>query len=151
MELDDGQIYIYNQDYKIPNTKGLFVIVSFLGSQPHSIRDNIIEDVNGSLLEEINMNSITQFQIDIQSKDSSARLRNEEIIVALNSNISQQAQELHKFKIARMPSAFNDTSITEQPAMYNKFSITINVYTWKKNLKTVDYYNDISFNSTTEN
>ena len=146
MQLDSGQIWIYNQDYKIPNTTGLFVIVSLLGTRPYGLRQNEIENQDGSMSEEQTLNAISQYQIDIQSKDNSARLRKEEVLFALTSNLSQQLQEQYFFRIAKIPNSFENTSLTEEPSMYTKFSLTLNVFSWNKNVKNIDYYNNPEFN-----
>jgi len=146
MILDANQIWLYNQDYKIPNTLGLFVIIQFLGGRPSSISESFSDNISGGLQETLIVNMINQYQIDIQSKNNDAKGRKEEIIMALNSTISQQMQEKYQFKIANITNTFSNTSLAEDPSMYTKFSININVFEWKNKTKDVDYYNqfDIS-------
>ena len=98
MELDDSQIWIYNQDYKIPNTAGLFVVVSLLGTRPYGLRQNEIENEDGSMSEEQILNTISQYQIDIQSKDNSARLKKEEVLLSLNAKIKHTEELMNAFQ-----------------------------------------------------
>ncbi len=128
MVLDEDHCNIYNQKYRIPPDEGLFVVVSIIGSHPFGVVSRWVNQPNSNeLVEEQGLNVVEMLQIDIFSKDPSARRRAHEVIFALNSNRAQQACDLYQFSIGRLPTSFNDISFLEASARLNRYALAFNV------------------------
>jgi hypothetical protein len=142
---------VRDQNFKAPNTPGIFIVVGSMGPQPISAvtymktGNPITWDQNGQTFDaqgqtydqtvesEIEVNEVQlaeQIQIDVMSRDNSAIMRNFEVVAALNSFYSKQQQELYSFKISRLPHSMINTSAAEGPAQYNRYTLTFTVFSW---------------------
>ena len=143
MSLQDGQIYIYNQDFKLPSTNGLFVVIqqesSELGASNTKtiVVDNVLKENTYQLVKE-------EYAINIMSQNAEARQRKEEVLLALVSTYSQQKQDLYQIKIAQSPTSFVNVSELEGGSMLNRFVINISVLSWYQKTKTIPYYDQFS-------
>lgn len=159
--LTTEQIWIYNQDFVMPSTSGLFVVVGFGWSKTISSRNEIKETVDESevttVLELQCCNVLENIVISLMSKNSEARQRKNEILAALSSYYAQQIQEKYSFKIGRIPTNFINVSDAEGSTTINRYNITIPVYVWYEKEKQIstgdgaDYYNDFTGNVQVEN
>lgn len=141
MGLNDQSVWVQNQNKKIPQTPGIFVIVGQVGWKPYGVnveevpvtvtRPSPLEPLY-TLKEVITVSAQQMMQIDIMSRDNSALERQWEILAALASTYSVQKQEENCFQIAKLPSSFMDTSSAEGSAILNRFTITINCFVWYK-------------------
>lgn len=147
MALADGSIFIYNQDFKLPETKGLFIILSYLGA-PKTLANNneITVDQSGDVYENQYLNQLENIAIDVMSRDTTARTRKEEVLLALNSVYSNQQQELYQFKIFTNPSSFIDVSEAEGAARINRYQAMVPMMTSYRKSKKIEYYNRFSYN-----
>jgi len=57
----------------------------------------------------------------IMSQNNDARARRQEILFALNSTRAEQLQEKYGFKIANLPTTFNDTSYVEGASRLTRY------------------------------
>lgn len=146
MALEDGQIFIYNQNFKLPSVSGLFIVIQQTSSQNFASNNNFVPTEAGA---DENMAILTreEYAINILSKDESARQRKEEIILALNSNYSQNQQGLYQFQIGRISNGFTNVSELEGANVINRFVINIALKAHYSKSIATDYY-DTFTNST---
>ena len=132
MQLTDEQIWIFNQNIKIPNTKGLFVVVGFDDASGGIISNtNTVVSTEAGMTEEQRVVARVGIRVDILSRDNSALNRKFEILQAIKSVYSQQQQEKNSFKIFGLPSLFANTSSAEGGSMLNRFTIIIICHAWQ--------------------
>lgn len=140
MDLDDTQVWLWDQKRKIPNDSKLYVTIGVLTAKPfgNSIR---YEDAGDAGL---NSFQYTNFQatvsIDIQSRGTAARDRKEEVIMALQSVYAQQQQESNGFQLPRVSSTFVNLSEIDGAAIPYRFNISINMLYAVRKTKAVPYF-----------
>ncbi len=88
-------------------------------------------------------------QISILSRSNAAIMRHWEIIGALQSLYSEQAQEANSFKIFRIPQSFVNASSAEGGSTLNRFSITVSAFVWYYKERVLprtggDFYDDFT-------
>lgn len=146
MTLTDDQIFIYNQDFKLPETSGLFVILQYNSSQNYSSVNEFIPAPEGTDTAEESISMLTKedYTINVISKNDEARQRKEEVILSLNSNYSQNQQGTYQFQIARISNSFVNVSELEGAGMINRFAINISLLAhYNKTIDTV-FYDDFT-------
>lgn len=139
MRLSDQNVWVRDQNKKIPDGTGIFIAVGCVGWKPiavNTLEESIVipkpdPQPDISTLKEI-ITTIAQeyIQIDIMSRDNAALMRQMEILSSLASTYSIQQQEKNSFKIFRLPIRFDNTSFAEGGSMLNRFSITIAANVW---------------------
>jgi hypothetical protein len=140
MSLSDSQVWIYNSDFKIPNTDGLYIVIEFLNSKTKASNSEIVNST-GEMVEYQETVTREDIQIDVCSKNKESRQRKNEVTLALSGMYSQQLQEEQKFRIFSIPSNFTNTSKAEGSAMITRFSITVKCLCWyRKEVIHKDYY-----------
>ena len=146
MSLTDEQIWIYNQDFKIPETSGLFILLQYGDSQNYSSTNEFVPADEGTegAQETIAVLNKESYIINVVSKNDEARQRKEEVIMSLNSNYSQDQQGLYQFQIARVTNSFTNVSELEGAGMLNRFALNISLLAhYSKTIDTV-YYDDFT-------
>ena len=139
LELTDDRVLLYNQKWTLPNEDDIFIYIAPTTSKVISSRTTYVND--GLTFKEVqDLNLRENIAINIFSKDSSARTRKEEIIMALISDKAQQDQEKYSFKIAAIPDTFIDLSSVEATARLNRYAITIPVFSWRTKEKDAVYF-----------
>ena len=144
MSLANERVVVYNQKWTLPNDSDIFISLG-LGTSKVFANRNSTEDREAGFYEVQEINVRESIVIDILSKDSTARERKEEILLALRSVFSQQQQEINSLKIANIPDSFNDISVVEAAARLNRYNITIGVLSWRKKEKVVEYYDSYEY------
>lgn len=148
LELGENAAWISNQNKKIPNDNGLYVVAGMVDSRVVSNVNTFVPTVDG-------MNEIQQLQmreniqIDIFSRDTAALTRRHEVIAALNSFYAQQKQEEYNFRIFSIPPTFINSSSAEGGSNINRFSIIIACHTFFRKEKVIqsddgDYFDEFS-------
>ena len=94
LSLNDGQIFIYNQNFKLPETSGLFIIIQYNSSQEYSSNSEFVPTESGAN-ELISSQVREEYTINVLSRDDTARTKKEEVKMALNSNYSQNQQGIY--------------------------------------------------------
>jgi len=141
MGLDQDHIYLYNQKWRMPPDEGLYVIVGFMGARAFGAKTWYENDpVTQELTEVQSVNQQEMYSIDLLSRDSSARIRKQEVILALNSTYAQQMMEQYNFKIANLPVTFNDVSELEATAILNRYQLAFNALVVYRKVKSVQFY-----------
>jgi hypothetical protein len=116
MELSQENIWIRDQNRKIPNDKGMYVVVGMVDAKPYSAQSNLethFTEGSDPIPFEVEVSRIQtreNIQIDIMSRSADAISRRWELLLALNSIYSKQQQEQFGFKISRLPANFVNTS-----------------------------------------
>ncbi|WP_299074737.1 hypothetical protein [uncultured Paraglaciecola sp.] len=146
MDLDSQRVWIRDQNKKIPQGDGLFVIVGMISSKPFSVNKYSTPTDDDTGLKEIQtVIAQEQIQIDIISRNTDAITRRYEILTALNSTYAVQKMEAGNFKIFKMPTAFLNASEAEGGSRINRFSVTVTAHVWYRKeieLASGDFYND---------
>ena len=89
-------------------------------------------------IKEIVVNNL--MQIDIRSRDLSARQRRLEVLTALESVYAKQMQEKWMCRIFEIPTDFRNASMLEGTAHIYRYTATIVVQHMNRFVKDVDYY-----------
>ena len=137
MGLDTQQIFIYNQNFKIPETGGIFVVIQFNSSKVYSNNNEYIEATDEELL---TTQTKEEYTVNVMSKDSTARTRKEEVIMALNFNYSRNQQELYQFKIGKITGDFLNVSEVEGAAVINRFALPLTLLAHYSKTLSTDIY-----------
>lgn len=145
MEIDVERVYIYNQDFKIPSIMDLFIVIEYKGSKNFSSnsRFTATEEADSGK-EEISVLTSEIFTINVFSKSEEARLRKEEVPMALTSILAQQQQEIFQYQIGYVARNFLNISELEGAGMLNRFAIDIGVNIWRAKDLSVNYYDTFS-------
>lgn len=144
MNLQDDQIWIYNQKVDIPNDKRLYVVVSLRSETV--IGNNIEEkDVTSGEEEVIWSNVVSDIGIELFSYNVNALNRRYEVLSSMRSTYSIQKQEALNFNIGRRPIAFFDSSFLAPSArLYSFYFMYRLTHVESSANRTVDYYDDFS-------
>ena len=141
MGLTDQQIFIYNQNFKIPETSGIFVVVQYNTSQIYANNNEFLDATQEELL---TTQTREDYTINVMSCDDTARTRKEEVILALNSNYSRNQQELYQFKIGRITGSFTNVSELEGAAVINRFALPVSLLAHYNKTLSADYYDNFT-------
>ena len=126
MDLPADRVFLYNQDAALEPDDDIYVNVGLLGAKPFGVSVKVVDDPVLGLVEQQMMNVQEIYSILIYSKSGAARQRAHEIILALNGQAAQQAQERYSFKIGNLPTSFVDVSEVEETYRLNRYSLTFN-------------------------
>ena len=135
--LPSGRTYIWDQKIMEPKDFGLYVIIRILSEKPFSNTRRLNAD-GTSVTQSTNIKST--LQIDIKSRGTDARLRKEEVVMALNSIYSQQQQVANSFLIAPLVSQINTINTEDGTAIPYHFSFDCTIQYFKQKIKTIAYF-----------
>lgn len=137
MELADGQIMLGLENWAIPKTKGLYIAL-FYGPDVSVGQVNDFDPATNQEIQSVAM--LHQIEIDAMSFNDEARLRKEEIIMAINSVFGQQTLEANLMKINELPSSFVPAPTLEETKQLNRFRLTFSMNALHQKIKAVNYY-----------
>lgn len=145
MNLEQEQVLIYNQKFKLPPDKGLFISIALLAEKPFGTNKKYktnpdLADPSLALVEVVSVNRQETYSVQIYSKDESALERKDEIIAALTSDLAQSAAEKYAFKLGQQPVSMVDASAVEGGARLNRYVATFNVLSVTQTERAVPYY-----------
>ena len=149
LDLADGHIMTTGQKWNIPNSAGLYVALSYMGSSKVICTSSKFDPNTNS--ETQTATTLSGIQIDVMSFDNSSRDRKEEIAMALGSIYAQQVQERYQCQVARLPGPFLDTSFIEGSGILKRFTSNISVTALFSKEKVVEYFDQFSKPETTFN
>jgi len=145
MGLANGRVYLWNQKIMQPTDSGIFVAVAVLSAKPFASLN--VPDGSGSAMNsQQSVNMYAQLQLDVISRDSEARDRKEEVILALNSDYSRSQQEANSFYIGKLPpgAQFVNLSNEDGAAIPYRFNISVAIqYCYVKTV-AVPYFSTFS-------
>ena len=96
--IDENRVVIYDQNFKKPTDKNIFIVVSTGLSKIVSEVENFDPDTD-EMVSTINI--YTQFQIELTTYNEEAKQQRHEIIMAINSVYSVRQQENNNMSIFR--------------------------------------------------
>lgn len=136
MALDASHVWVSNQNRKIPNDLGVYIVVGMVDSQVFSNVDTCTP-IDGGMQETQQVTEKQNIQIDILSRSNDGLTRRSEIIGALNSVFSTQVQEANWFRIFPVSNSFINSSSAEGGSQINRFSINISCHVWYRKDKSL--------------
>lgn len=145
LSLSDEQIWIYNQRVKIPDTKGLFISISRLGSKVYANNSSYVGDTS-DLTENLYVSNLETISIDLISQDTSALEYYPDVMMSLRSTKAQSMAETYGMRFDSIPFSSTDLSSQEGTSMIYRININFPVYRTYYMTKTVDYYDSFSDN-----
>lgn len=137
MILRDGQIMLGLENWVIPKDAGLYVSLTY-GPDKTVGQSNEFNVVTNEEVQSVAM--LHEIAIDILSFDGSARLRKEEVIMALNSVYAQNALDLASMSINSLPQSFLPVPSLEETKQLNRFRLSFSMNALHQKTKPVDYY-----------
>lgn len=142
MQIPEGQIMLGYEKWDIPPNPDLYIALTYVGGKAigNSNYFTSVGNLPGQQIEhqEVAMRHVVQ--IDLLSFGPEARIRKEEVLMALRSIYSQQQQEKYLMSIARVPSDFVDASTLEETKMLNRFTLTVPITALHTKTKAAPYY-----------
>lgn len=146
MDLERGQVYLWDQKINIPVDSALYIAVGVLSCKPFGNTRRMVGTVD-ALSEELSVNMQATLSVDILSRSAQARDRKEEVILALNSTYSQQVQNGNGFYIAPISSGFVNLSEIDGAAIPYRFNISVNIQYQVTKTREIDYYEEFPTDS----
>lgn len=152
-------IAVGSEDFNLGHVKDLQIVVS-------SIDMKIISNKNTADVSDMDLTASpvvygteTQtvlaretIQIDLFSKDGTARQRRFEILMALQSIYARDKQEEYQFKIFPNTIAFNNTTVAEGGSQLKRYTLTLACNTWYEKTKDIsDCYDTFEIQVDDEN
>ena len=145
LSLTEDQIWIYNQRIKIPDTKGLFVAISRLGSKIYANNSSYTGSTE-ELVEDQFVSNLETISIDAISQDTSALEYYPDILMALRSTKAQREAEKHGMRFDSIPFSTADLSSPEGTSMIYRINIRFPVYRTYNKSTAIDYFDSFSNN-----
>lgn len=140
-----GRVYLWDQKIFQPTDSGLYVAISMPHCKPFG--NTFVTDGSGSGLNSVQtLNMMATVDIDIISRDSSARDRKEEVVLAFNSIYSQSQQEVNSFYIGKLPpgAQFVNLSQVDGAAIPYRYKISVNMQYAFTKTTAVPYFDTFS-------
>lgn len=138
MGLSADQILLSYQKFNIdPKTTGILLDLNYVMSQEIA-NTNLFDDATLTEIQEVVMRHL--IQVDILSFDASARIRKEEVAMALRSMASQNLQEKNIVGVAWLQQDFINATSLEQTKLLNRFTTTVAVQAIHRIEKGAPFY-----------
>lgn len=137
MSLEPDRVNIYDEKWKIPAFEDLFITLEYRNARCISNRNTYVS-TGGDPVEEQDVNMLENITVGVFSRDRSATQRKEEVLMAIMSMYAQSLQEAYAFKIARVGS-IDDLSSLEGSAMLKRYDINLTVFTWYQKIISAKY------------
>lgn len=148
MQMPKGRVWAYNGTQDLPQDSGLFIILSFLQRNPYSNISKFKRTENG--LQEIQSTNVAEdIMISLISRNTEARDRVFEAVMALKSSYSQYIQEKNKIHISTIGEV-RDSSFLESTATLYRFDFNFRVIRAYEKTQEIDYYDKFPNTSTFE-
>jgi hypothetical protein len=137
LELPDGQVMLGDEKWDIPAEMGLYLALRHVTPGRCVGVSNYFDPEQNQEVQEVSM--LHSVSIDLMSYDASARIRKEEVIMALGSMSAELAMVQNRVKIARQPSPFVDVSDVEPSGRLKRYTTTVMVNALHRKVKQADY------------
>ncbi len=152
MALPQDQVWIRDQNRKIPADDKLYVVVGIVDGDPYASGSNVLvrpKDASTETVETSRVQVREVIQIDVMSSSVEALKSRYGVLMALNSITSKQSQEANYFKIAKLPTGFVNASEAEGGSRINRFTTTLAVLAWYNSERILspdsnNYYDDFN-------
>jgi len=143
----DRRVFIYNQNFILPTYDDLFLIISEIPGKVIASKSEF-DPVTNKDVQEIIMQR--EVGIDIMSRNSEARQRKEEVLMALSSMYSQQQQEKNGFRVFSYSMSFVDVSENEGAGRLNRYRAAVLLHVRYTKQKDIDYFSWFDYDITTD-
>lgn len=135
--LDPTRIWIWDQKIFQPTDYGLYVTVAEM--EPKVIA-NVNSSPNTGDTQSQFVTFISRLEVNLISRDQSARLRKGQFIMALNSSYAEQQQKLNGFQISRVPKSLTNVSVQDGAAIPYRYSAWVNLQYAEPASSSQDYF-----------
>lgn len=140
LNIPPTRIWVADDKYDIPETDDMKIVLTAIPGKILA-NESFVKDLGNGPQEVQQLATCEMVQIDIMSVTNEARVRKEEVIMALAGIYAQQICEQYCLKIAHIPSGFVDVSANENTAQLKRYAITIVInalYTKILEVTTID-------------
>lgn len=150
LKIPTDQAWIWNQRRAIPEDKKMYVVAGLVSSKAYgnTMRNESVE--GGGMNDRLTQYVQEVISIDLFSYTTEASERYPQILAALRSTYSQQAQEKLGLKIAEIPISISDVSEVEGAALIYRISIALNVLRKYDTIVSTQYYDQFEEHTLTE-
>lgn len=139
MNLAQGRVYLWNQKIEQPKDAGLYVAVSMIAANPIGSANRFNGDTNQSD-QYVTMQGVVD--VDLISRDGSARDRKEELILAFDSDYARRQQDANSFYIGKLSTRFVNLSEIDGAAIPYRYKATVKMqYVYVKG-QTTQYFDE---------
>lgn len=143
-------VYVVAPNVQLGDTEQLQIGIQTISERilsSHSENKDVVvnNDTVHTEIKEVVVNSL--IQIDIRSRDLSARQRRLEVIAALESIYAKQMQEKWMCRIFEIPTDFRNASMLEGTAHIYRYTATVAVQHINRYTHEVGYYAHFPFES----
>lgn len=129
-------ILIEGENFDFPQTNDLFIIIQVADVKVTS--NTVRSRPTTAGMEEVSfLNQRENVQIDLISRDRKARRARPSVLMAIGGLFSQQLQETHGFKIAKVPTSFVKVEDAEGGNQQNRYSIVIPTQVWYEEVNAI--------------
>lgn len=142
--LEEGRILLENQPLPAPNDTDLFIRLRYESPSEVVGVGTETADNPAGLREEQGATYRHVICISIMSFGAKARLRKEEVALALTSQTAEQLAEENQIQIARTVGPILNLSEAEAGSMLNRYTIDVPVFAVHRKEKQVDYFTDFT-------
>lgn len=148
MGLSSSQIMDAYQQYEIPS-EGLFVEVGYLGQSEQVANQVYFDTALDTEVQQTVMRHTIRIELMSLAPDNSARIRKEELLLALRSFYSQQQQDANNMGIAWLQDNITDASEVEGASMLNRYITQCAVNALHQKVKSSGYFDIFPIELTT--
>lgn len=134
------QCVVYNQNWRLPLGRGLYVVVSSLGPQKNYGATIDAVPTADALVETVSINSREVIAVDLRSRDQSAIDRKEEALAWFSSSDAQAFCEQWGIKLAQIPLTFVDASRVEGAARINRQHLALPLLRTRSTSRSIPYF-----------
>lgn len=142
-------IAIGSQNFNLGHVKDIQIIVSSVDMQILSNKNSgdvsnidLTSDPKVYGVETQTILARENIQIDLFSKDNTARQRRFEILMALQSMYAREQQEKYQIKIFPKPISMINSTVAEGGSQLNRFTVVVACNTWYEKTKNISEYYD---------
>lgn len=141
MGLDSTRIWIWDQKIFLPTDFGLFVTVAEM--EPKVVA-NVNSSPTGGATQNQYVTFISRIEVNLISRDTSARLRKGQFIASLNTAYAEQQQKSNSFQISKIPKSLTNVSVQDGAAIPYRYSAWFNLQYSEPASSAQDYFTDFN-------
>lgn len=145
LELPQGRCFAYNGAEDLPKDSDLFIVLYFGARTPFANNIRYEGEIN-DLKAVQSYNVVEDIQIAVMSRNTTARNRVHEVLMALASVTAQEIQEKYRFHLSTIGDVV-DNSFLEATARLNRFDVSCRVIRAYEKQKSIDYYDKFPLTS----
>lgn len=138
MAIPAERVVLYDQNYKAPKDDDIYIIIS-TGADKIISNTNRFDPVENKQVQKITKN--TTYNIEITSRNDTAKTRRAEVLMAINSNNAIKQMEDNNIRIFRT-STIQDLSFIEASSSLHRYRISVIINNMETKISDTDYYDD---------